>query len=308
MLNKLIVVIAIAIPVLPVLIGEGRNEVARWYIAAAVNADTLEEGDPDALLAKAIQWGDDSSILDDLWLRRILFALNRAPESVPDLLSRAIKEVPHIARLARDLGDQLCQGGEFCEGSYYEAAVRTAVLFPTSGELSDPQHLVQLNQIAYYRSLAGIELEQALQDIESALLHLPGQQEESRAAFLDTRAWVLHRLGRHGEALVDINKCFEILNRIDSGILGLLAASADSNDDFEDGALNDTDAEVSSMEPDPAQEAAGDARRPTDKEKSLGPLYYHRAKILEALDRSDEAEADFQWLRSRGLPIDGSLV
>lgn len=312
-LNKLIVLIAIAIPVLPVLLGEGRNEVARWYIAAAVNAETLDEGDPDALLARAIQWGDGSSISDDLWLQRIVVALKRNPESVPDLLSEAIEEVPTIAKLARSLGAELCEGGEFCKGGYFEAAVRTALLFPTSGELSDIRHLDQLNQVAYYRSLAGTELDQALQDIETALQHLPSQQEQARAAFLDTRAWVLHGLRRHEEALVDINKCFEILNRSQSGLIGLMTANADSGDDNS----RDDDAEISATESDfdasepnskTAENANNEAKRATTKEQSLGPIYYHRAKILEALDRFDEAEMDFQWLRSRGLPVDGSLV
>jgi hypothetical protein len=38
-----------------------------------------------------------------------------------------------------------------------------------------------------------------------------------------------------------------------------------------------------------------------------GAVHYHRAKILEALGRTAEAEQEFQWLRDRKLPTDDRL-
>lgn len=66
---------------------------------------------------------------------------------------------------------------------------------------------VQNNQIAYMRALAGSDLEVALDEIERAL---KAQQNES---FLDTKAWVLHGLGRNEEALEVID---EALKEIES--------------------------------------------------------------------------------------------
>ncbi|MEO8268865.1 MAG: hypothetical protein ABI557_04035, partial [Aureliella sp.] len=40
---------------------------------------------------------------------------------------------------------------------------------------------------------------------------------------------------------------------------------------------------------------------------AVGTLHYHRAKILEALGRDQEADTEFQWLIARNLPTDDSI-
>jgi tetratricopeptide (TPR) repeat protein len=61
---------------------------------------------------------------------------------------------------------------------------------------------VLLNHRAYTRAIAGIELEQALADINLAL-EMAGVED---AAYLDTRGYVYYRMGRYDEALVDLDR------------------------------------------------------------------------------------------------------
>jgi tetratricopeptide (TPR) repeat protein len=65
--------------------------------------------------------------------------------------------------------------------------------------------------LAYYRSLANVELEDALKDIDKAMAEIPDEP-----ALLDTKAWVLYRLKRYAEALILIDKALEELLGADS--------------------------------------------------------------------------------------------
>ncbi|MFM8400330.1 MAG: tetratricopeptide repeat protein, partial [Pirellula sp.] len=58
----------------------------------------------------------------------------------------------------------------------------------------------QNNQIAYMRALAGTDLELALSEIDAAI------EVQENDSFLDTKGWVLHRLGRNDEALEVMDK------------------------------------------------------------------------------------------------------
>ena len=64
---------------------------------------------------------------------------------------------------------------------------------------------VQNNQMAYMRALAGKDLEQALVEIDMAI------KTAENESFLDTKGWVLHRMGRNEEALVVMDKSLEKL-------------------------------------------------------------------------------------------------
>jgi hypothetical protein len=54
--------------------------------------------------------------------------------------------------------------------------------------------------MAYMRALAGKDLEQALIEIDTAI------KTAENESFLDTKGWVLHRMGRNEEALVVMDK------------------------------------------------------------------------------------------------------
>ena len=59
--------------------------------------------------------------------------------------------------------------------------------------------------MAYMRALAGKDLEQALVEIDMAI------KTAENESFLDTKGWVLHRMGRNEEALVVMDKSLEKL-------------------------------------------------------------------------------------------------
>jgi tetratricopeptide (TPR) repeat protein len=66
-----------------------------------------------------------------------------------------------------------------------------------------------LNQRAYTRALANTskeELEAGLKDVEDAIAMGP----DDNAAFIDTRGFLLHLLGRHREALVDMKQAIAL--------------------------------------------------------------------------------------------------
>ena len=96
------------------------------------------------------------------------------------------------------------------------AAVREAMEL-----LPDDPHII--NEWAYMSALDKVDLAQALEAIEKALLMLLGEnfalleldpgesfdewegdRSESVGAFVDTRGWVLYQLGRHEEAARDL--------------------------------------------------------------------------------------------------------
>ena len=59
----------------------------------------------------------------------------------------------------------------------------------------DPDNRTALNNLAYEYSLEGRNLEQALEMVERAL-----ENSNNNPTFLDTKAWVLYKLGRYAEA------------------------------------------------------------------------------------------------------------
>lgn len=63
-----------------------------------------------------------------------------------------------------------------------------------------------LNHLAYFRALVGRDLDQALADIERALASSGPNPE-----FLDTRGFILHLLGRHHEAIDDLNTAIDAM-------------------------------------------------------------------------------------------------
>ncbi len=83
--------------------------------------------------------------------------------------------------------------------------------------LADPSDPYQANDFAYRAAISGLQLEQALEAAQGAVLALPAydprgdhpardyddwldQAADHAAAFADTHGWVLHRLGRDDEA------------------------------------------------------------------------------------------------------------
>jgi tetratricopeptide (TPR) repeat protein len=69
---------------------------------------------------------------------------------------------------------------------------------------SAPDHALALNYLGYMYADKGIKLDQALQMIEKAV-----SLDPQNGAFLDSYAWVLFRLGRNHEALVQMKEALK---------------------------------------------------------------------------------------------------
>jgi tetratricopeptide (TPR) repeat protein len=90
------------------------------------------------------------------------------------------------------LGDLYHQQGE--EEKAFDAYDRTL--------RNDPDNALVLNNYAYYLSLKGERLDEALQMAIKA-----NELEPDNVYYLDTYAWVLYKLGRYKEAEKQMKKC-----------------------------------------------------------------------------------------------------
>ncbi len=290
LLTWLTILFYVGIVVLPFAIIEVPQEVARWYLASARNAIQLEEGDPESLLKKAVQWSDSDSIKIGAADVRLSAAILSNPTRFPETFRRAIEQYPLLSIRARVFSQLLLEAGHRRE------SVDTLKLYPIQPNPKSGEYISFLNQLAYFRALASYELDEALVGIEQALASLPTNAKESRAAFLDTRAWVLHKLDRNGEALVDINKSIKLTESWLTNLTDSVGASSGSTmtDDQDDS-------------PDDAGKADDETSEARAAADSRVALYYHRMKINEALGNEDEAAQDRQWLKQRGHPTDQEI-
>jgi len=124
-----------------------------------------------------------------------------------------------------------------------------------------------LNTRAYARALGDFELTEALADIDEALAE---QDQAENASFLDTRGYVLFKLGRYDDALADLNRAIE---------------SVEEQRD----ALERNDAIDVRM---PRREVAARARRLKQIEDNLAVMYHHRGEVHEKLGNAGEATKD----------------
>jgi len=133
-----------------------------------------------------------------------------------------------------------------------------------------------LNQRAYIRALAGMELEQGLEDIEQALAAAHHDDPE----FIDTRGYLRLRLGKFQDALSDF----------DNAILGWEQSRPRLGGD---GTELDRWVYV---------------QRLRDYTRNLAVMRHHRGEAYEKLGKSKEAKQDFEWAEQHGYnPADGNM-
>jgi len=323
-LTLTIVVLTVAIAFGPVFIP---REIARWYLAAAANAYRLEKPDvAQEYLARATAWDPDISREGDYWIAQMAMNHQQSDDERLTLLARAVEADSRWAPKAREVAQ------EFADQLDFQRAVR-ALKIPFGNQ--KPYAAVDLNQLAYYRALAGIELEQALVDIEQAIA-LEGKAPE----LLDTQAWVLHSLKRDLEALPIINEAIARVQKL----LGESSAAAKVPDVAVDEAASSSTGNKATGSKATGNKAtggestdglgevpsaAGAASIPWDTiwpqlidvqariesaKQRLGPvkwnvavIRFHRLRILEALHQTALAEIDRQWLDSLGVPISDAV-
>ncbi len=185
----MIVLTTVLIVLAPVVTSQFSEEIARWHLAAAANAVELGIGDQEESMRKAKEVSADIFGLRDYWLLLLQQTLDQNPTKLPELVRFAKTKDPNLARLGA-----LAIRALEAEGQYALAVdVLEESLTPEARGLQ-----VNLNLLAYMRSLAGVELEKARKDINEALKYSPNDP-----ALRDTRAWVLFKLGELEQALED---------------------------------------------------------------------------------------------------------
>jgi len=319
----MILAAAIGLPVGPVIADYfGPATTARWMLAKAANEfDQGNVVEAQKLLEDAYKKSPD--IAAD---RNFLRQLDRV---------EADNESSAVSSFYVDLWEQRI-------GRIENPAIRSEAAFAISSLLSNRKKFddaarilnvnlppieertaVQNNQMAYMRALAGKELEQALVEIDMAI------KTAENESFLDTKGWVLHRMGRNEEALVVMDKSLAKLTEAWSSnpklerclvrIEELQAQSAAAtppadtpSDNIESAnpAIENARPEPVAAEPAVSSRTKGwgvDALLEEFPELSRGlpetleiyaTLRYHRMRICEALGKTQEVARETAWLHA----------
>ena len=195
--SLLLLVAAVLVPAIaiPELMPVVREAVVEWSLEEAAGHEA--RGDVDAALAavdRAVAWqGADAGLL----IRRgQLRLLNRDPAGAIGDADRAVALAP-MAPQARRLRALVATVLERPEEALADAEAVIGMTVP-----GDPE---SLNLRAYTRALLKRDLPEALADIESAIERGAGESPEH----LDTRGYILHLLGRHHEAIDDLNRAID---------------------------------------------------------------------------------------------------
>jgi tetratricopeptide (TPR) repeat protein len=312
--NRMILAAAIGLPVGPVIADYfGPATTARWMLAKAANEfDQGNVVEAQKLLEDAYKKSPD--IAAD---RNFLRQLDRV---------EANNESSAVSSFYVDLWEQRI-------GQIENPAIRSEAAFAISSLLSNRKKFddaarilnvnlppieertaVQNNQMAYMRALAGKDLEQALVEIDMAI------KTAENESFLDTKGWVLHRMGRNEEALVVMDKSLAKLTEAWNSnpklerclvrIEELQAQSAAEPVAAEPVAAEPVAAEPVAAEPAVSSRTKGwgvDALLEEFPELSRGlpetleiyaTLRYHRLRVCEALDKTQEVARETAWLHA----------
>jgi tetratricopeptide (TPR) repeat protein len=321
--NRMILAAAIGLPVGPVIADYfGPATTARWMLAKAANEfDQGNVVEAQKLLEDAYKKSPD--IAAD---RNFLRQLDRV---------EADNESSAVSSFYVDLWEQRI-------GRIENPAIRSEAAFAISSLLSNRKKFddaarilnvnlppieertaVQNNQMAYMRALAGKELEQALIEIDTAI------KTAENESFLDTKGWVLHRMGRNEEALVVMDKSLAKLTeawnsnpklerclvRIEELQAQSAAATPPSdmpsdNTESANPAAENAPPEPAAAEPAVSSRTKGwgvDALLEEFPELSRGlpetleiyaTLRYHRMRICEALGKTQEVARETAWLHA----------
>ena len=318
--NRMILAAAIGLPVGPVIADYfGPATTARWMLAKAANEfDQGNVVEAQKLLEDAYKKSPD--IAAD---RNFLKQLDRV---------EANNESSAVSSFYVDLWEQRI-GRIENPAIRAEAALAISSLLSNRKKFDDAARIlnlnlppfeertaVQNNQMAYMRALAGKDLEQALVEIDMAI------KTAENESYLDTKGWVLHRMGRNEEALVVMDKslaklteawnanpklerCLVRIGELQAEELQAEPVAAESVA-AEPTAAEPTAAETVAAEPVVSSKAKGwgvDALLEEFPELSRGlpetleiyaTLRYHRLRICEALGKTQEVARETAWLHA----------
>lgn len=275
------------------------REISRWYLAAAQNAFRKKDSVlAEHYLKQAEAW-DPTVIRDaDYWIAQLPQANIQNVDQFLDLIEHAVMTDSRWRLQAFEASKMLSEEYDF------QHAVRALKIASLGQRPTEP---LMLNQLAYTRAQAGIELEEALEDIDLAI-----KKEGPLPSYLDTKAWVLHSQKRNVEALSVIDKAIAGLEKSYEKQRIPIPKPLEIESPKAAEIVDDTELDVWELPSEPSRlpsirqrklEIERARRRLGDRGFDLAILRFHRLRILEALKNSTEAANDRRWLEERGVPI-----
>lgn len=256
------------------------REIGRWRLAQAIRL--REAGDKQAAfqrLDEAVGWFPKSM---ELRLTRAEWLLEDGQRE------EALAAIDQMLEIAGETEDTLKAHSQFLQNAgEFKRAVEDWKKLARQSEVSgSPSRTEAMNGLAYAQALAHVELEDALENVNVALSSSP--TSAANPLYLDTRGYIYYRQAQ--EASGDEAK--ELLEK------GL----ADMNPSVR--AMDRIVAQVNpsrgSQTPEPvkqAREMLPKTLRDTDSSlenalRASAVMHYHRALILQALNRNKEAAAE----------------
>lgn len=204
--------------------------------------------------------------------------------------ARALEKLGRLEECAAAYDRLLEQVPVFQEGYLQRAVVQQRIGNHVQA-IRDLQHYYEatgtahlptaLNNLAYARALGGVELDVALADVERALQAVdPQAQPLTYAAYADTRGYILHLLGRHEEALRDLDEALRITRNEYESVLQRFGG----------------------------RRLAGRAAELVDElQHSLAVMLHHRGLAHRALGNDQQAEEDLQQALQLGYNPRGGV-
>lgn len=245
---------------------KARDLLAQHFLREA--AKLYDRNDfPRALEAadRAVRWSPDNP--EALLLRSFVRLANDDAQGSLTDIDRAVALSPHDPRPRRfrqEIYHRL--------GKHREAAAGAGEMLKNAQ--GDPAQL--LNSRAYSRAQGDFELEEALVDINKALASAP-----DNAAYLDTRGFVLLKLGKLEEAMTDFQKAIDLIE----------AERLETQLAVRKGRLDDPQLGQFGREYSAVMKAF---------EHDLAVMIHHRGEVQEKLGKKLEAEKDFRQAERYG--------
>jgi tetratricopeptide (TPR) repeat protein len=228
-----LIVATFALVLLPPTIGGFPREIARWHLAIAndrltdaaasfysgqaeqdpeqldkwvqLRKDAME--DADAALEKAAKWAGKTA--DYFAIRASYHQHEGDIEKEIDSIAMAVRKSPQKWFYLLRLADAENRRKNFATAEHYGTL---ALQVADNANLYGPRANI-LNSLAYARGLAGINLEEALKNIDEAIeihesmtANLSEAEDIALLMYRDTRGFVLYRLGRNEDAKEQFDK------------------------------------------------------------------------------------------------------
>jgi tetratricopeptide (TPR) repeat protein len=231
-----------------------KQSIAEWLVQGAMRNMMLDDVDGAIRdLDRAIAWCDEAP---EIYKMRGQLRLEKGN------VAGSLEDFTRATELSpRDSHAYLMRASALQRLQKHEAAIAEVT---KAMEIHGEADATLLNSRAYFRALAGTELDEALDDVERAL-----NSAQDNAAYLDTRGYVLYLKGEHRKALIDMNRAIMLTERkrISPGRIAMVRDPG-------------------------AQRMLGRQKRSSDQEVAV--MYHHRGQIQQALGNEAQAQADLR--------------